>query len=132
MPTNLTTPRNPRGREDRSLEDPVPFRWSRDRYDRLVASGVIDDTHIELIDGELLPIAVTDRDEPEPDVAVVDGPLDAYQHHHPTTADLVVEVSETSLRYDRSHKAVLYARAGIPTYWIVDLVNDCVEVHTDP
>src|SRR5262244_344031 len=114
MPTNLTTPRNPRGREDRSLEDPVPFRWSRDRYDRLVASGVIDDTHIELIDGELLeievthsprhataivrttealrrafphkllrvqlPIAVTDRDEPEPDVAVVDGPLDAYQH----------------------------------------------------
>src|SRR5262245_35910217 len=166
MPTNLTTPRNPRGREDRPLEDPVPFRWSRDRYDRLVASGVIDDTHIELIDGELLeievthsprhataivratealrrafphrlirvqlPVAVTDRDEPEPDVAFVPGAVDDYRDQHPTTADLVVEVSDTSLRYDRTGKAALYARAGIATYWIVDVVSDGVEVRTEP
>jgi Uma2 family endonuclease len=144
----------------------APFRWTRDRYDQLVESGLIADTHIELIDGELveievthsprhataivrvtealrrafpqhlirvqLPIAVTDRDEPEPDVAVVAGTADDYQTHHPASADLVVEVSETSLRYDRLEKAALYARAGIPVYWILDLLSDVVLVHRDP
>jgi Uma2 family endonuclease len=69
--------------------------------------------------------------EPEPDVSVVLGQREDYSDH-PTTAVLIVEVSESSLDYDRGRKASLYARAGIADYWIVNLVNNQVEVHRDP
>lgn len=68
--------------------------------------------------------------EPEPDLAVV--PLDAAQPYHPSEAALVIEVSKSSLRYDRARKTVLYARAGIPEYWIVDLEHERLEVRTRP
>jgi Uma2 family endonuclease len=51
---------------------------------------------------------------------------------HPTTAVLIVELSESTLAYDRSRKASLYARAGIADYWIVNLVNNQLEVRRDP
>jgi Uma2 family endonuclease len=51
---------------------------------------------------------------------------------HPPTAVLVVEVSETTLAYDRGEKASLYAAAGVEDYWVVDLVNRRVEVYRDP
>jgi Uma2 family endonuclease len=79
-----------------------------------------------------LPLALTDDSEPEPDVAVVDGRPDDFIDQHPTTARLVVEVSDESLRFDRTRKASLYARAGLPVYWIVNLVEDCVEVFSHP
>jgi Uma2 family endonuclease len=69
--------------------------------------------------------------EPEPDVSVVAGKLEDYSDH-PTTAVLVVEVSDSTLAYDRTRKASLYARAGIADYWIVNLVNNQVEVYRDP
>ena len=69
--------------------------------------------------------------DPEPDVSVVAGPLQDYTDH-PTTAVLVVEVSESSLDYDRTRKASLYARAGIADYWIVNLVDNQLEVRRDP
>ena len=52
--------------------------------------------------------------------------------HHPRTALLVIEVAGESLRLDRKSKAALYARAGIPEYWIVNLAESTVEVHREP
>jgi Uma2 family endonuclease len=69
--------------------------------------------------------------DPEPDVSVVVGRLEDYSDH-PTTAVLIVEVAESSLDYDRTRKASLYARAGIADYWIVNLVENRLEVRRDP
>ena len=84
-----------------------------------------------LVDSQF-PIALDDLSEPEPDVAVVPGPIDAYRHAHPSRPVLIVEVADSSYRIDREHKASLYARAGVPEYWIVDLVHEAVEVHRQP
>ncbi|MHB1422553.1 MAG: Uma2 family endonuclease [Gemmataceae bacterium] len=69
--------------------------------------------------------------EPEPDVSVAVGRREDYSDH-PTTAILIVEVSESSLAYDRTRKASLYARVGIADYWIVNLVDNQLEVRRDP
>jgi Uma2 family endonuclease len=79
--------------------------------------------------------AVTTPDsEPEPDLAVVRGPKRDFLTRHPGPADmlLVVEVADSSLERDRTHKARIYANAGVPVYWIVNLVDVQVEVYTDP
>jgi Uma2 family endonuclease len=78
------------------------------------------------------PLALDDDSEPEPDAAVVAGTYRDYVERHPTTAALVVEVADTSLRLDRRVKGGLYARARLPEYWIVDLVDGALEVHRDP
>jgi Uma2 family endonuclease len=71
--------------------------------------------------------------EPEPDRCVVRGAPRDYLRRHPEPADiaLIAEVSDTSLSEDRK-LAKLYAAAGIPVYWIVNLVDRQVEVYTDP
>jgi Uma2 family endonuclease len=69
--------------------------------------------------------------DPEPDVSVVVGQREDYSDH-PTTAVLIVEVSDSTLAYDRGRKASLYARAGIADYWIVNLVDNQLEVRRDP
>ena len=78
------------------------------------------------------PLAVDDYSEPEPDVAVVRGAIRDYDKGHPTSAVLVVEVSSESLRYDRTVKQHLYARCGIPEYWILALPEARLEVYRDP
>ena len=78
------------------------------------------------------PLAADNYSEPEPDVAVVRGPMDDYLDAHPTTALLVVEVSHESLRHDRSVKQRLYARSGIPEYWILALPENRLEVYRNP
>ena len=98
--------------------------------------GVVDDAlRAALPPGWLvraqLPIALDEDSEPEPDVAVVPGRRADYRHAHPSRPVLVVEVAETSLEFDRSEKASLYARGGVPDYWIVNLVDRVVEVHRD-
>jgi len=72
--------------------------------------------------------------EPEPDVVVVRGDTRQYLDRHPGPADigLVVEVSDTTLDRDRGVKKHAYARAGIPIYWIVNLVDSQVEVYSQP
>jgi hypothetical protein len=72
--------------------------------------------------------------EPEPDLALAKGAVEDYIHHHPRPSDilLVVEVSETSLAYDRDVKGPLYAAAGIPEYWIIDLEHSQVQVYREP
>ncbi len=70
--------------------------------------------------------------EPEPDIAVVRGKLSDYRHAHPTNAVLVIEVAQTSLRYDREVKASIYAKANIPEYWIIDMEHRHLEVYREP
>lgn len=72
--------------------------------------------------------------EPEPDLAVVRGPRQHYFHRHPGPAEtiVVVEVADASLSYDRTTKYAVYAAAAVPVYWIVNLVDEAVEIHSDP
>ena len=79
-----------------------------------------------------LPLTLGEASEPEPDLAVVPGTPRDYRESHPTTALLVVEVAETSLAFDRSVKQALYARSGIPEYWIVDLEDRALEIYRSP
>ncbi|MCL4861873.1 MAG: Uma2 family endonuclease, partial [Caldilineaceae bacterium] len=69
---------------------------------------------------------------PEPDVSVVIGSYDDYRDAHPTTALLVVEVADTSLAHDRERKRRVYARAGIPEYWLVNLNDYRLEIFRNP
>jgi Uma2 family endonuclease len=66
-----------------------------------------------------------------PDLAVVPRSPDDYATRHPTRAHLVVEVALSSLPQDRLTKSAIYARAGVPCYWIVNLREGCVEVYRD-
>jgi hypothetical protein len=80
------------------------------------------------------PIRLSPHTMPEPDVVFVQRPLSRYSQGHPVTADvmLLVEVADTSYRYDRYVKLPLYARAGLPEAWIIDLNHDAVEVFRTP
>lgn len=79
-----------------------------------------------------LPLTLDDFSEPEPDFAVVHAGDVGEGENHPGTALLAVEIALGSLRLDRGVKATLYARAGIPEYWIVNLRDATVEVHREP
>jgi Uma2 family endonuclease len=79
-----------------------------------------------------LPLALSEYDEPFPDLAVVSGSPRDYLAQHPTSALLVVEVSEASLKTDREVKGSLYASAGIPEYWILNLRERVLEVYREP
>lgn len=79
-----------------------------------------------------LPLSVSEISDPEPDVAVVSGQIRDYSDAHPTTAALVVEVADSSLEYDRTEKASLYASASVGEYWVVNLPQRRLEVFRDP
>jgi Uma2 family endonuclease len=135
-------------------------RLSTDEYERIVATGALEGMRVELLDGLLvdmspqgerhmraigkLVIRCAGRPEllrvqgplpagegwmPEPDVALVEHGPDPDVR--PTTALLVVEVAVTSQVRD-TRKAPVYARAGIPIYWLIDLPAGIVRVHTKP
>jgi Uma2 family endonuclease len=79
------------------------------------------------------PMRVGNDSEPEPDVAVVRGSIrEPLKLGHPTTALVVIEVSDDSLRKDRGIKADLYAAAGIADYWIINLPQRQVEIRRNP
>ncbi|MCY7347182.1 MAG: Uma2 family endonuclease [Pyrinomonadaceae bacterium] len=79
-----------------------------------------------------LPMGFGKTDEPEPDIAVVKGTIRNFSGSHPKNADLIIEVSDTTLRYDRTRKASLYAENKISDYWILNLQNRCLEVYRQP
>jgi Uma2 family endonuclease len=81
-----------------------------------------------------LPVTLTEVDEPEPDIAFVRGSADAFDDRHPAPADLpaLVEVSDSSLRFDRTTKQRKYALAGIGQYLIVNLRERWIEFYTEP
>lgn len=80
------------------------------------------------------PVTLSEVSEPEPDVAIVRGMPESFSTRHPGPEDLVavVEVAESSLAYDRTAKQRLYASAGIDQYWVLNLVDRQVEVHSEP
>ncbi len=68
---------------------------------------------------------------PQPDVAVISGAPRDYTDH-PTTAALLVEVSASTLAFDTTEKAEMYATAGVPEYWVLDVENRQLHVFRDP
>jgi Uma2 family endonuclease len=80
------------------------------------------------------PIQLDERSEPQADVMVLKPRADFYRQSKPTPADvlLVIEVSDTTLEYDRQMKVPLYARAGIPEVWVVNLADERIEAYADP
>ncbi len=80
------------------------------------------------------PIFLDELNEPEPDIAVVTYRADYYMHQHPRSEDthLLIEVASSSLEFDREIKVPLYAKAGIPELWIIDVDAQRVEVYYTP
>jgi Uma2 family endonuclease len=80
------------------------------------------------------PIGIGSKSEPQPDFALLKPHPDRYISRLPTAEDtlLIVEIADASLRYDREVKGPLYARAGIPEYWIVNIPERTIEVHRVP
>jgi Uma2 family endonuclease len=77
-----------------------------------------------------MPFAASDVSEPEPNIAVV--PLRSYARAHPAAAYLLIEVCDSSAAKDHGLKARLYAAAGVPEYWVVDVSSRSVKAHTGP
>ena len=75
------------------------------------------------------PFCACDESEPEPDIAIVP---EAEYTAHPDSALLIIEVADSSLEYDRETKAPLYAASGVPEYWILNLIERTLEIHTSP
>lgn len=100
------------------------------RLIRLFDRGVGD----RAIVGAQDPIRLGEHSEPQPDLALLRPRPDFYAHAHPGPEDvlLVVEVAETSADYDREVKVPLYARAGIPEVWLVELYAEQIEVYRQP
>lgn len=80
------------------------------------------------------PIILSDNSEPEPDVVIARNRADRYFSSHPEPADiwLVIEVADSTLKYDRTTKLSLYAETGISNYWIFNLVDNQLEMHSEP
>ena len=80
------------------------------------------------------PLTIDEYSLPEPDLLVVPGrPMD-YRDEHPgpSVAVLCVEIANSSREFDLGRKLRLYARAGVPEYWVVDLLEQCIHVHRLP
>lgn len=95
----------------------------------VLRQGVKTDVHVR----EQKPLVLSDFSELEPDVAVVSGTLRDYAQAHPTTALLVIEVvPESTLHFNCQMKGSLYARAKLEDFWILNLVQRCLEVYRFP
>jgi len=80
------------------------------------------------------PVRLDDQSEPQPDLALLRRSPDFYRTRHPQPADvfLLIEVSDSTLPFDRDEKIPAYGRAGIPEVWIVNLTNLTVEIYREP
>lgn len=104
----------------------IPHAWATEVLTRRLVTALDGRARLRC----QLPLAVSDFSVPEPDFAVV--PISIPPAEAPATAHLVIEVAHSSLRKDRGLKARIYAAAGIPDYWVVNLRDQVVEVHTRP
>lgn len=80
------------------------------------------------------PVSIPDFSEPEPDIAILKRREDYYAGGHPEPQDilLIIEVADSSLESDRNTKLPLYALAGIPAYWIINLLDQQIEMYHTP
>ena len=117
---------------DGELVDKMPKNPSHSlvtrKLDRRLMTLVDDGWHVRNQE----PVTLS-ASEPEPDLAVVRGTEDDYGHRKPGPADtaLVVEVADSTVARDR-RKRTIYAAAGLPEYWIVNLPEDTLERYTEP
>lgn len=113
----------------RKMTKNPPHVTALKRLRKLLSALLAENWHIATQD----PISL-DTSEPEPDLTVVRGTEDDYSERHPRPSDcgLVVEVTDATLRTDRIDKKLLYARNGIIEYWIVNLIEDQIELYTEP
>ncbi len=96
---------------------------------RILVKNVSDEVLVSVQN----PLRLSDYNEPEPDFVLADlTKYDGRRHPRPTEVLLLVEVSDSTLKYDRDKKLPLYAEAEIPEVWIVNLPSEIVEVHTKP
>jgi Uma2 family endonuclease len=101
-----------------------------DRLNRMLVRGIEDRGTVRVQN----PVRLSDHSEPEPDIALVRPRPGGYADRHPGPDDtlLVIEVADATLALDRKVKIPLYARAGIPECWIVDLEAEVIDVHKMP
>jgi Uma2 family endonuclease len=101
-----------------------------DRLNRLLSAGAGDRAIVRVQS----PVRLGERSEPQPDLALLRPRADFYAAAHPGPADvlLVVEVTDTSAAWDTEVKVPLYAAAGVPEAWVVDLPAGCVHVFSQP
>jgi len=111
----------PIGREHSSIVD---------QLNRLFVRAVGDDAIVR-VQGS---VRLSNMSEPEPDVVLLKPRSDFYRNEFALAADtlLVIEVSDSTLRYDRDVKVPFYARHGVPEVWIVDVPNDQLLVYGSP
>jgi Uma2 family endonuclease len=150
------------------MVEPLPKRFSVSEYERMASSLWLEDTRVELLDGEvyeMTPIGPShayrvlslneqlvrvlgaqavvlcqssihlgDYSEPEPDLALLKPPKTRYRERLAEAGDvlLLVEVADTTLAFDRDKKLPLYARAGIPEVWIVNVAERQLESYRQP
>ncbi len=104
--------------------------WAVLRLSRLLHRAVADRA---IVAGQS-SLRLNDFNEPEPDLVLLDASTEAHDDRLPVGSDalLVVEVSDTSLAYDVKTKATLYARHGVPEYWVIDLRHRKLHRFTQP
>jgi len=107
-----------------------PHAAITNRLARLFSRALPDEVALVSVQS---PVRLDAYNEPQPDLMLLRPRADGYRASHPGTADvlLLVEVSESSLAYDRSTKLPLYAKFGAPEVWIVDLSGGAVEVYRE-
>ena len=105
--------------------------WSVNRWNRTFAQLVVEGKVIVQIQS---PVLLGDNSQPEPDIALLTPEAQSYPGTLATPENIliVIEVSDTTLAYDRGTKLNLYARARIPEAWILNLPEDCIELFTEP
>ena len=120
---------------DGEIFDMVPIGSAHagktNRLNRLFARAAVDGIVVVSVQG---PLRLDAYNEPEPDLMLLKPREDDYQGRHPNAADvlLLVELSDSSLAYDRGTKLPLYAKFGVPEVWIVDLQGAAIEVYREP
>ena len=129
------------------LIDGEPYELLEGYIVRKMSRGIPHDTTLQALHkrlARLLPagwdvrqqsaITLTNDSEPEPDFALVRGDEKSYKTHHPgpTEIGLIVEVSASSLKIDQHDKGRIYARDAIPTYWVVNVEDNRIEVYSQP
>jgi Uma2 family endonuclease len=118
-----------RGEVIRRLPAGNPHAATVNRLNRLLSRRIQDEAMLSIQN----PIWLGDS-EPEPDVAILAYQQDLYASRRPRAEDvlLLIEVSDSSLAYERDIKGSVYAQAGIHEYWIVNLNQATIEVYLDP
>jgi Uma2 family endonuclease len=149
--------------------NPTKHLTNLDEWQRMGEANIFPlNSHIELIDGEILemapigfnhaghinrlvklltklipdevitsvqnPLQLGDLSEPEPDFMLLKPNADYYSSRHPVANDvlLLIEVADSSFKFDQTHKLRLYALHNVPEYWLLNLNNSCLEVYRKP